>query len=170
MQVERFLTTLVDNYPGHWAIVQEGERHTDPPRSKQSAKALAKRGRLVLSECAVWPLAEERKDEWPQSAAAKAAAAAWKLWDGPKDGVVAVKVQYPDAAPVMALDLVSIRKWADFISKTEIKFDLVSAVDELSDQVKLEFDFVREARIMDTVAKHLRVRGFEPWCCILGFL
>jgi predicted unusual protein kinase regulating ubiquinone biosynthesis (AarF/ABC1/UbiB family) len=77
---------------------------------------------------------------------------------------VAIKVQYPDAAPVMALDLVSIRKWANFISKTEIKFDLVSAVDELSEQVTLEFDFKREARIMDTVSTHLQVssRGFEP--------
>ncbi len=96
---------------------------------------------------------------WPQSDAAKAVAAAMQSRDRPKDGVVAVKVQYPDALPVMKLDLVSIRKWANFIGKTEIQFDLVSTVDELADQVVLEFDFVREARIMDTVSRHLKVRG-----------
>jgi hypothetical protein len=30
-----------------------------------------------------------------------------------------------------------------FLSKTEIKFDLVSAVDELQKQIHLEFDFMR---------------------------
>ncbi|PRW59732.1 putative aarF domain-containing kinase 1 [Chlorella sorokiniana] len=71
----------------------------------------------------------------------------------PKSGIVAVKVQYPDALPTMALDLSNIRLAAAFLSKTEIKFDLVSAVDELAAQIKLEFDFRREARIMDAVAR-----------------
>ena len=35
----------------------------------------------------------------------------------------------------MMSDLVSIRKWADFLQRTEIKFDMVSAVDELAKQV-----------------------------------
>jgi predicted unusual protein kinase regulating ubiquinone biosynthesis (AarF/ABC1/UbiB family) len=61
----------------------------------------------------------------------------------PSGGLVAVKVQYPDAAPTMARDLVNIRSAALFLSKTELKFDLVSAVDELSKQVRLEFDFTR---------------------------
>ena len=46
---------------------------------------------------------------------------------------------------------------AAFLSKTELKFDLVSAVDELAAQIKLEFDFQREARIMDSIAEHLKV-------------
>ncbi len=32
-------------------------------------------------------------------------------------------------------------------------------VDELAKQIKLEFDFEREARIMDTIRGHLRKRG-----------
>ncbi|KAL4431977.1 hypothetical protein ABPG77_000244 [Micractinium sp. CCAP 211/92] len=75
---------------------------------------------------------------------------------GPKDGVVAVKVQYPDALPTMALDLSNIRLAAAFLSKTEIRFDLVSAVDELAAQIRLEFDFRREARIMDAVARQFQ--------------
>lgn len=71
----------------------------------------------------------------------------------PADGIVAVKIQYPNSLPTMTMDLENIRVWADFLSKTEIKFDMVSAVDELAKQIKLEFDFSREARIMNAVAK-----------------
>lgn len=76
--------------------------------------------------------------------------AAWK--DLPSDGVVAVKVQYPNALPTMSLDLSNLRLLSAFLSKTELKFDMLSAVDELAKQIRLEFDFCREARIMDAVA------------------
>ena len=49
-----------------------------------------------------------------------------------------MQVQYPDALPVMMTDLASIRKWAGFLQKTEIKFDMLSAVDELASQVITE--------------------------------
>ena len=59
------------------------------------------------------------------------------------DDLVAVKVQYSDALKLFIADLGNIRRLASFLSKTELAFDLVSAVDELSSQVKLEFDFHR---------------------------
>ena len=71
------------------------------------------------------------------------------------DGLVAVKVQYPGAAALMAHDIQHVRVWAKFLSKTEIAFDLVSAVVELDAQVALEFDFEREARVMDAIAGHI---------------
>jgi predicted unusual protein kinase regulating ubiquinone biosynthesis (AarF/ABC1/UbiB family) len=77
---------------------------------------------------------------------------AWQ--QAPKDGIVAVKVQYPNALPTMSLDLSNLRVLAAFLSKTELKFDMLSAVDELAKQIRLEFDFRREARIMDSVARH----------------
>lgn len=61
----------------------------------------------------------------------------------PKDDVVAVKVQYGDALGVFMNDLKNLRGLAGFLSKSDLAFDLVSAVDELSGQVKLEFDFQR---------------------------
>lgn len=76
--------------------------------------------------------------------------AAWKHLT--KEGVVAVKVQYPNALPTMSLDLSNLRLLSAFLSKTELKFDMLSAVDELAKQIRLEFDFCREARIMDAVA------------------
>ena len=48
------------------------------------------------------------------------------------------QVQYPDALPTMLTDLRSIRKWAGYLQKTEIKFDMLSAVDELAKQVLLQ--------------------------------
>lgn len=62
---------------------------------------------------------------------------------GPHDDLVAVKVQYPDALTLFVADLGNIRRLAGFLEKTELAFDLISAVDELSSQVKLEFDFKR---------------------------
>ena len=61
----------------------------------------------------------------------------------PRDDLVAVKVQYPDALTLFIADLGNMRRLAYFLTKTEFAFDLVSAVDELSSQVKLEFDFER---------------------------
>jgi hypothetical protein len=55
----------------------------------------------------------------------------------------------------MADDLKHVRTWAHILSKSEIAFDMVSAVDELNAQVGLEFDFVREAAIQNAVAGHL---------------
>lgn len=63
--------------------------------------------------------------------------------NAPKNGAVAVKIQYPDALATMKKDLGNVRSWASFLSKTEIKFDMVSAVDELERQIELEFDFTR---------------------------
>lgn len=60
-------------------------------------------------------------------------------------------------------DLKQIRRFSNFLQKTEIKFDLLSAVDELAGQVRMEFDFLREASVMDTIASNLEV------CSSLGF-
>ena len=54
-------------------------------------------------------------------------------------------------------DLKQIRRFSSLLQKTEINFDLLSAVDELATQVKLEFEFRREAKVMDTIADNLKV-------------
>ncbi len=43
-------------------------------------------------------------------------------------------MQYPDALQTMMSDLSSIRTWAGFLQRTEIKFDMLSAVGELAKQ------------------------------------
>lgn len=79
-----------------------------------------------------------------RSGAAAAVAHALAGGEAARPGAaVAVKVQYPSAAGTMKLDLVSLRSFAGFLSKTEIQFDMVSAVDELYKQIDLELDFTR---------------------------
>ena len=58
---------------------------------------------------------------------------------------------------IMLQDLVNVRLAAGFLRQVELTFDLLSALDELAAQIKLEYDFQREARIMDTIANHLKV-------------
>ncbi|CAK0783630.1 hypothetical protein CVIRNUC_006829 [Coccomyxa viridis] len=86
----------------------------------------------------------------------KAKLLAPQRWQGaPADGVVAVKVQYPDALQMMLQDLSNIRVAARFLQNTELKFDLVSPVNELAKQIRMEFDFLHEAETMDAVGEHL---------------
>ena len=77
---------------------------------------------------------------------------------------MAVKVQYPNAYPTMALDLGNVKTAAAFLQKTELKFDLTSAVKELAKQIKLEFDFSREAKIMDDISSQLQVAAPGSRC------
>ena len=43
------------------------------------------------------------------------------------------------------------------LQNTELKFDLVSPVNELAKQIRMEFDFLHEAETMDAVGEHLMV-------------
>jgi hypothetical protein len=76
----------------------------------------------------------------PAAAAVAHAAASGSVPDG---GLVAVKIQYPGALQTMTIDLVNLRATSAFLQKTELKFDLLSAVEELQKQIHLEFDFMR---------------------------
>jgi hypothetical protein len=54
-----------------------------------------------------------------------------------------LQVQYPEARRTMARDLVNLRALAAFLSRTEIRFDMLSAVEELQKQIITEFQFRR---------------------------
>jgi predicted unusual protein kinase regulating ubiquinone biosynthesis (AarF/ABC1/UbiB family) len=64
---------------------------------------------------------------------------------------VAVKIQYPNAEPVMMGDLNNIRMLAEVLQRTDLKVDVLSAIKELQKQIKNEFDFKKEARNMELV-------------------
>jgi hypothetical protein len=76
----------------------------------------------------------------PAAAAVAHAAASGSI---PGGGLVAVKIQYPGALQTMTMDLVNLRTTSAFLQKTELKFDLLSAVEEMQRQIHLEFDFMR---------------------------
>ncbi|CAM9732518.1 unnamed protein product [Chrysoparadoxa australica] len=68
---------------------------------------------------------------------------------------VAVKVQFPEAERMMMRDLANLRQLAKFLSKREIKFDLVSPVEEMRAQISEEFNFLLESRNMESIANSL---------------
>jgi predicted unusual protein kinase regulating ubiquinone biosynthesis (AarF/ABC1/UbiB family) len=124
------------------------------------AKAASKERRQQREAAAAADAASDAEDDNsnapPPPASLVALARASALNALPPDRIVAVKVQYPSAEAQMAMDLRNIRGAAAFLRSTgEIPFDLVSAVDELRTQIAFEFDFTREARVMDTIALHL---------------
>lgn len=69
---------------------------------------------------------------------------------------VAVKVQIPKAERLMNGDLKNLRRLAEYLQKTEFKFDLLSSIVELQKQIVNEFDFNLEARNMDIIRKSLQ--------------
>jgi aarF domain-containing kinase len=82
----------------------------------------------------------------------------------PAATTVAVKVQNPGAPALMALDLQNLRGLAFILQRTDLRFDLSSAVDELGAQVASEFDFEREARCMDDIGA--RLAGMRRSCAV----
>jgi aarF domain-containing kinase len=68
----------------------------------------------------------------------------------------AVKIQYPNAERLMIGDLKNLRFLAEFLQRTELKFDVLSSIKELQKQIVNEFDFISEARNMNTVREGLR--------------
>eukprot|EP00737_Agarophyton_chilense_P004121 gb/GEZJ01005037.1/.p1 GENE.gb/GEZJ01005037.1/~~gb/GEZJ01005037.1/.p1 ORF type:complete len:578 (-),score=76.38 gb/GEZJ01005037.1/:655-2133(-) len=69
---------------------------------------------------------------------------------------VAVKVQFPNVQSLMMTDLANFRVLGEILQRTELKFDLVKPVQELSRQLALEFDFNNEARNMAEIRYALR--------------
>ena len=68
---------------------------------------------------------------------------------------VAVKIQYPGADQRMKRDLRNLRVLAEFLQRTELKFDILSAIKELQKNIMNEFNFARETKNMVTVGEFL---------------
>jgi len=82
--------------------------------------------------------------------------AVWRNGAGGAGLDVAVKIQYPTAERLMRGDLRNLRTLAEFLQRTELKFDLLSAIKELQRQIGNEFDFIREGNNMEEVGEKLR--------------
>jgi predicted unusual protein kinase regulating ubiquinone biosynthesis (AarF/ABC1/UbiB family) len=69
---------------------------------------------------------------------------------------VAVKIQYPNAEKLMKGDLRNLRMLAEFLQRTELKFDILSSIKELQKNIHNEFDFINEGKNMDMMRIHLK--------------
>lgn len=80
---------------------------------------------------------------------------------------VAVKVQHPGVEELMMTDIRNLRAFAAFVQRFDVKFDMLSVINELEEQVGLEFDFEREARSMDRIANSFSTYGQQKRAPIL---
>ena len=72
---------------------------------------------------------------------------------------VAVKVQYPDIARLVELDLRNVSFFVDWLAWLEPRFDFRFVVREMSRYIPLELDFVREGRSAEQVGRNFASRG-----------
>jgi predicted unusual protein kinase regulating ubiquinone biosynthesis (AarF/ABC1/UbiB family) len=72
---------------------------------------------------------------------------------------VAVKVQYPDIAALVDLDLQNVSFFIEWLARLEPRYDFRFILRELRRYIPLELDFVNEGRNAETVARNFSARG-----------
>jgi len=68
---------------------------------------------------------------------------------------VVVKVQYPEVAGLVKLDIRNLRTIVGIVARRQPDFDFRAVVNEISSQIPLELDFVREAEMTRRIAANL---------------
>jgi predicted unusual protein kinase regulating ubiquinone biosynthesis (AarF/ABC1/UbiB family) len=103
------------------------------------------------------PLAEVFSSFSPQPVAAASLAQVHEatLHDGRR---VAVKVQYPDIAALVELDLRNISFFVEWLARLEPRYDFRFILNELRRYIPLELDFINEGRNAETVARNFSTR------------
>ena len=72
---------------------------------------------------------------------------------------VAVKVQYPDIAPLVELDLHNVSFFVDWLAWLEPRFDFRFIIREMSRYIPLELDFIHEGHSAEQVGRNFATRG-----------
>jgi len=93
-------------------------------------------------------------DEEPIGAASLAQVHRATLPDGRE---VVVKVQYPEVAGLVRLDVRNLRTLVGIVARREPNFDFRAVVNEIGSQVPLELDFEREAALHRLLAQGSRL-------------
>ncbi len=91
-------------------------------------------------------------DDTPIAAASLAQVHRATLSDGRE---VVAKVQYPEVAALVRLDIRNLRTIVAVVARREPNFDYRAIVNEIATQLPLEVDFEREARMTTLVGKNL---------------
>lgn len=92
-------------------------------------------------------------DEHPIGSASLAQVHRATLPDGRE---VVVKVQYPEVAGLVRLDIRNLRTIVGIVARREPNFDFRAVVNEIGTQVPLELDFEREAEMTRRIGENLR--------------
>ncbi|MBI3798945.1 MAG: AarF/ABC1/UbiB kinase family protein [Deltaproteobacteria bacterium] len=103
------------------------------------------------------PIAEVFSSFSPQPVAAASLAQVHEatLHDGRR---VAVKVQYPDIAALVDLDLQNVSFFVEWLARLEPRYDFRFILKELRRYIPLELDFIHEGHNAETVARNFSAR------------
>lgn len=151
VKVCQFIGTRADILPQEYIEVLSRLHDRVPPRpfavmKKRIEAELEKPLEEVFSSFTAEPIA----------AASLAQVHAATLHDGRR---VAVKVQYPDIAGLVDMDLRSVAFFVDWLAYLEPRYDFRFILKELRRYIPLELDFVHEGHNAEAVSRNFAARG-----------
>ncbi len=149
----QFIGTRADILPSEYIEILSRLQDQVPPRpfsliEQRIVKELGKPIQEVFASFSPEPIA----------AASLAQVHAATLRDGHR---VAVKVQYPDIAALVDLDVRNIAFFVNWLAKLEPRYDFRFIVRELQRYIPLELDFLHEGRNAELVGRNFAARGDE---------
>lgn len=75
----------------------------------------------------------------------------------PDGTAIVLKTQYHDQERLCEMDLLNLKRLANFLQKHDMSFfDMNSVVEEFENQIPTEFDFIREAQMMTQIRLNLK--------------
>ncbi len=143
----QFMSTRSDMVPPAYVTSLSRLQDRVPPRPVATIRA-------TIEAAFGKPIRElfEWFDDHPLAAASLAQVHRARLHDGRE---VCVKVQYPEVASLVRLDVRNLRTLVGLVAKREPNFDYRAIVNEIGGQVPLELDFEREAALTKQVKANL---------------
>jgi ubiquinone biosynthesis protein len=150
IKVCQFLGSRADVLPAEYVEVLSRLQDRVPPRPLAALLPMLRRELEQPVEAVFAEL-----DPTPIASASLAQVHRGRLRDG---RVVAVKMQYPEIARLVAIDLVNFRFFVTLLARIESDFDFRVIIDEVEKYVPLELDFVHEAENAERMRAHLAAR------------
>lgn len=147
----QFLGTRADILPREYVEILSQLHDRVPPRpAAEMIAAIESELRRPCSELF------SDFDPTPLASASLAQVHRGRLHDGRE---VAVKVQYPEIAGLVEIDLANLRFLVGILARIERNFDLRFVLREVSKYVRLELDFEHEAQNAERIRANLRQRS-----------
>jgi len=147
----QFLGTRADILPRQYIEVLSELHDRVPARS--AAEMI---GALERELCRPWREVFAEFDEKPLASASLAQVHRARLHDGRE---VAVKIQYPEIARLVEIDLTNLSFLVNILARIERNFDLRLILREVSKYVRLELDFENEADNAEKIRANLLQRS-----------
>jgi predicted unusual protein kinase regulating ubiquinone biosynthesis (AarF/ABC1/UbiB family) len=146
IKVGQMMGTRADIFPDEYIEVLSRLHDTVPPRPYRVIREVIER-ELGAPIAAIF----SELNPTPIASASLAQVHRGRLHDGRE---VAVKVQYPEIAEIVRVDLKNVRLLAIIASRVIRDFDFSAVADEMATNVPLELDFINEGQNAEATARN----------------